>query len=323
MLVLGEDGIAALVHENGEDQQVLGHFDLSPAHQRRARDIIGALRAERHIGRVGIRLPAAAALSTEMTLPLAAQANLGQVVSFELDRRTPFKNDEVYHSERVVRRDSATQRLLLELTVVPRALIDEVMGLAADLDLTVDHVEAASADPASAPSGNLLPTQTQPLAARLPGVAVATLAGLAVVLGAIALLIPLYQVHTTAHALALEMAESKRQADESLRLQKAIDGEIQESGFLGTRKRQAPSISELLQTLTRLLPDDTWLTELGVTGSEVQLTGYAASAAAVLGLVDQSKRLAEASFRSPVIQDQKTNREQFNIAARFVPEPAR
>ena len=72
--------------------------------------------------------------------------------------------------------------------------------------------------------------------------------------------------------------------------------------------------------LTHLLPDDTWLTELELSRTEMQVTGYAASASTVLGLLDQSRRFGNASFRSPVMQDQHINREQFNISARITPE---
>ena len=116
------------------------------------------------------------------------------------------------------------------------------------------------------------------------------------------------------------MAQSKQLADESLRLQKEIDAEIQESGFLAARKRQVPSASEILYAVTHMLPDDTWLSELEVSAGELRVTGYAESASAILGLIDQSPRFANGTFRSPVTQDQRVKREQFNIAARVAPE---
>jgi len=133
---------------------------------------------------------------------------------------------------------------------------------------------------------------------------------------------PIYRAHSAAETLAAELADAKRQAEESTRLQREIDAATQESGFLATRKLDAPAISEILYTLTHLLPDDTWLTELQVSSSEVQISGVAASASTVLGLLAQTPRFATASFRSPVIQDQRTNREQFNIGAKIA-EPGK
>jgi general secretion pathway protein L len=324
VLILLGDGTAELVTESAARTEALGRLDLDPAIIEETREILASQRS-RFFGSVrgfSLRLPAAAALRSTMTLPLAAQGNLAQVVSFEIDRRTPFKSDEIYHAHRLLKRDTATQKLTVELTVVPRAVVDEGLSVARDLGIEPDRVEAAGGDPTLPPSGNLLPVRAQPLGARLPQVALAALAIVAVALAATVAVIPNYRAHSTADALAVEMADAKRQAEESARLQREIEAEMQESGFLATRKHDAPVISEILYTLTHLLPDDTWLTELQMSSTDVQLSGVGASASTVLGLLAQTPRFATASFRSPVIQDQRTSREQFNIGAKIA-EPGR
>ena len=323
ILVMAGDSAANLVLDGIGGATALADLDLAPERLAGVRHVIAQhARTPGRVAPVALRLPAEVALRTTMALPLAAQANLDQVVSFELDRRTPFKSDQVYYARRLLRRDAAARQLLLELTVVPREVVEESLALAGRLDLAPNHVDVAGAEPGAPPSGNLLPRRSPPLAARIPGLTIAALAGITLLLAATALLMPLYQAHRTVAALAAELADSKRQADESLALQKEIDAELQEAGFLGARKRQAPVGSAILDILTRLLPDDTWLTDLSINGGEVQLTGYAASASAVLGFVDQTKPFSNAAFRSPVTQDQKLEREQFNIGARIVPEAA-
>ncbi len=315
VLATGGDGSAALFRRGGGKEELLAQLDLDPAHEAGARETLAALRP-RLRGPVMVLLPADCALRTVMSLPLAAEANLAQVVAFELDRHTPFGSEEVYRSQHVLRRDAAGKRVAVQLTVVPRPLVDAVLAAAQRLGLALDRVEVAG-EPGS---GNLLPARPQPLGARLPSLALGGLAVVAAVLAAGAVLIPLQRAHRTADALAALLAESKAGAEESLRLQKEIDDEIQESGFLDARKRQAPSGSEVLFTLTHLLPDDTWLNELEVTGGELRITGFAGSASSVLALLDQSARFGNAAFRSPVTQDQKSRREQFNIAARLLRE---
>lgn len=315
VLAAGEDGNAVLLRRGGGREELLAQFDLDPVHDEAAQATLAALQP-RLRGPMMVELPADCALRTVMSLPLAAEANLAQVVAFELDRHTPFHSEEVYRSQQVVRRDAAGKRLAVQLTVVPRPLVDAVLAAARRLGLALDGVEVAG-EPRT---GNLLPAQPQALGARLPSLALGGLAALAAVLAAAAVLIPLYRAHGVADALAAELAESKTGAEESLRLQKEIDGEVQESGFLDARKHQAPSASEVLFTLTHLLPDDTWLNELELTGGELRITGFAGSASSVLALVDQSGHFGNAAFRSPVTQDQRTQREQFNISARLLQE---
>lgn len=309
VLALGE-GSATLLRRGSGRTELLARLDLDPVQDGRA---LPPARLRR--GGVVVSLPENAALRTVMSLPLAAEANLAEVVGFELDRRTPFKSEEVYRSQRVLRRDPAAKRLAVQLTVVPRPLVEEALATARALGLAPAGVEVAG-EPAS---GDLLPAGPRRLAQRMPSLALASLALLAAGLAGAVLLVPLHQAHRNAAALAAALAESRQAAEESMKLQKEIDAEVQEGGFLDARKRQAPSASEILYTITHLLPDDTWLSELELTGGEVRLTGYAASASTVLGLVDQFPRFGNAAFRSPVTQDQRVQREEFNIAAKLQP----
>ncbi|MBV8652784.1 MAG: PilN domain-containing protein, partial [Alphaproteobacteria bacterium] len=166
-------------------------------------------------------------------------------------------------------------------------------------------------------SPNLLGRQARRNALSAPGIALAGLALLALLLGAAAIAVPLYRAHLAVDGLATTVADLKREADESQALQKQIEAQLGESGFLAGRKRSAPVISEILDALTRLLPDDTWLTQLRVRGDEIEITGLSLSASSVIGLIDRSPDFANPSFRSPVMQDPRTSHEQFNIAAQL------
>ena len=63
-------------------------------------------------------------LSKQIDLPLAAAENLRQVLSFEMDRHTPFKADQVYFDFRIVRRDVQGNRLTVNLVAAPRNAVD-------------------------------------------------------------------------------------------------------------------------------------------------------------------------------------------------------
>ncbi|HUH83099.1 MAG TPA: PilN domain-containing protein [Stellaceae bacterium] len=309
VLALTGDYRAELLQRGGGREETLAQLDLSPSRIEETREILASVRQRG--GATAVRLPTDAGLSATMVLPVAAEGNLDQVVSFELDRRTPFKREEVYHSQRIVQRLDGGKRLLVQLTVVPRPAADGAIALAERLGLTLSRVELAGDD-----MSNFMPPRAQRLGARLPSLTLGALAAGAAVLAAIAVIIPLQRAHRTLETLQHDLAVVKQRADKSIAVQKEIDAEVQEGGFLAARKRQVPSASEVLYDLTHLLPEDTWLSELEITGGEVRLNGFADSASAILGLVDQSKHFINAAFRSPVVQDQRANREQFNIAAR-------
>ncbi len=97
-----------------------------------AREISALLaRANRRGGHVILRLPAGNALRKTLDLPIAAAENLRQVLTFEMDRQTPFTASQVYFDYQIIRRDNAGGRLSVELTAVPRAEVDAALKRAA------------------------------------------------------------------------------------------------------------------------------------------------------------------------------------------------
>ncbi|MBV8651170.1 MAG: hypothetical protein JO255_06860, partial [Alphaproteobacteria bacterium] len=153
VLQIQGDGIGEILRESATRREVLGTLDLLAA---APAEIAGLLRTIGGGRGIALRLPADAALRTTLSLPLAAQRNLAQVVSFELERRTPFKRADTYHAFRLLRRDPAAQRLTVELTVAPRRVVDEALAVAQRLGIEAACVEAAGADRSETVSPNLL-----------------------------------------------------------------------------------------------------------------------------------------------------------------------
>jgi general secretion pathway protein L len=92
--------------------------------------------------------------------------------------------------------------------------------------------------------------------------------------------------------------------------------------FLVGAKKDNPSVSELLFELTHILPDDTWIVELGMAGGDIRLSGFAASSTDLIQRIGNSQLLAEPRFRSAVTTDTQVHRERFEIAAKIARKPA-
>ena len=67
--------------------------------------------------------------------------------------------------------------------------------------------------------------------------------------------------------------------------------------------------------MTRLVPDDSWVTTLEVGNDTVQLSGTSKAATALVPRLESSPLLANAQFRSPVTQDFVHGGEQFFLSA--------
>jgi Tfp pilus assembly protein PilN len=85
---------------------------------------------------------------------------------------------------------------------------------------------------------------------------------------------------------------------------------------LASLGRSANLPMELLDELTRLLPEDAWLQQLQFDGSAVNLGGTAASASAVLQALTESNRLESPQFLSAITRTQD-GKEGFRIGARL------
>ncbi|MBV8775966.1 MAG: PilN domain-containing protein, partial [Alphaproteobacteria bacterium] len=305
MVVVIDGSTARLAYEAHARDEVIGPLDLAgtdPAQVARLLSPNARRRAGPYAAR--LRLDPAVALQVPMTLPLAALANLGQVVEFEFDRFSPFSRDRVYFRHRIASRDVENAQLHLELTIVPRDLIDDLRRQARQNGLHIVGIDVADAPLPL--GGNARAEASQ--RAHLLKLTSRALSVLAVAMAVAVVVIPYVRDDTEIAQLTADIAAAKTGAGASLKLQDAIDSEIHDQSFVIDRKKATPPVTELIASLTRILPDDTWLTELQINGDTVLLGGYAASATAVLTMIDRSPLLTEASFRSSVTQDAQLGR---------------
>jgi general secretion pathway protein L len=321
--VVTVDGAAlSLICETGHERESLGRIDLrTPQTVQRA---LAAARRGSGSGQtdVLVRLPARAALRMLATLPLAAARNLDQVVGFEFERLLPFKRDDAYYTYRVVARDKAARNLQIELTAITRAEIDATVEAAARVGWRATAIEIPGDEPLAPPS--LIPLlKGERGGASRARLVLLVLAGVTLLLAGASVVIPFLQAESRRDALTVELAAARREADLSARLQNQIDTRIHGQRFLIDRRLRIPTVIELLDIMTRLAPDDTWLTEMQIAGAELRLTGASVSATALLGLVDQSPSFRSAAFRSPVVQDTRLGRERFDIGAQIAPREAK
>ena len=265
--------------------------------------------------RVCVRLAAEKALTARLVMPLAVEENLRQVLDFELDRRTPFSSSEVHFSHRVVARDEAAEKIEIELTVVARPIVAAALASAERLGLKPTIVDVAnSAEGESSPllllGGDARPPR------RTLGRAVCAAA---VALACAVLYQPVYLTHRAVDALGHQIQDAKSLAAEAFRLRGEIARRDDDERYLVDYKRKTPTTSEILNELTRALPDNTWLVQLTLTANEVRLSGYSTSASSLVQLIGQSTYFTEPKFRSAVVFDPNISRERFEMAATIPP----
>jgi len=97
------------------------------------------------------------------------------------------------------------------------------------------------------------------------------------------------------------------------------------ANFLAQQKRSQPSMVMMLDELTELLPDDTFLERLNVSKGELSITGQSAKAAQLVERLQDSTMLEAPALNGPVQPDGRTGLDRFTLTMHFVEgvEPAK
>lgn len=236
-----------------------------------------------------------------INLPLAARDDLDQLLRFEMDRLTPFRADEVYFAHRIIATDSQNRRIAVELAAAPKATVDlalETARIAGVVPARLELVGARAGDPEPL---NLLPHKSGDRAGERRLLRALIL--LALLLGIVAVAIPLQQQHAKLADLTDQIAETRAAAEQSHALREQLEQLTQTSHFLLSEKARRPMATDVLAELTRLVPGQAYLNQLTLQDGEVQMYGSAATASDLIGLLDQSHLFRAPQFRSPVTQD--------------------
>jgi general secretion pathway protein L len=96
-----------------------------------------------------------------------------------------------------------------------------------------------------------------------------------------------------------------------------LDPNAGESGvsLLAKRKQATPSSVMVLEAVSRVLPDTTYVTELRIEGDKVQVVGMTQDAPSLIRLMEQSPQFTRATFFAPTTRAQNEPGERFHIEA--------
>ena len=89
--------------------------------------------------------------------------------------------------------------------------------------------------------------------------------------------------------------------------------------LLEARKHNDPSSLIVLEVLSRILPDHTYVTELRIEGNKLRLVGITRDAPSLIGLIEQSARFSRATFFAPTTRLPSDQGERFHIEVQLQP----
>jgi len=261
-------------------------------------------------------IPAERVLQRNLVLPGAAEDNLRQVLSFEMDRQTPFKADQIYFDSRVIGRDASGRNLNVELVLLPRAQLDHEIGALPAGIASLDAVDAWRGEPGGVRRQiNLLPAERRARHRDMRLPLNLGLAALAIVLLFVNMDESLANRATALESMRAEVEKSNTEARQVAALRKTLGDSIAGANFLSDKKRNNPLTVAVLDDLSRRLPEDTFLERLQIENGEVQLQGQSKEAAKLIAMLGASGCLGNPRLQGQIQPDARTGKERFQIVA--------
>ncbi|GAB4181769.1 MAG: PilN domain-containing protein [Wenzhouxiangellaceae bacterium] len=260
-------------------------------------------------------------LTRRVTMPAAAESSLAGALAYEMDRHTPFTKDEVYFDFRIAGRERDENLLSIDLFVTPREALEAQVNLAEQAGFGLDAADLNHADIESPPelSGiNLLAEEHRIRHGSRRVRFNWAMAGVAVLLLAVAMAESLYLQEQAIAQLEEEIEASQLEQRIVRNLRSELEEAMAAATFLSERKREAPSILVVLGQVTELLPNDTWVQRMQITGTELQLQGLSDGAQRLIELLNSASKLEGAYFKGATTTDQRLNKERFTVAANIV-----
>jgi len=249
-----------------------------------------------------------------LSLPLAAESKIREVVSFEIDRQTPFTVDQVYFEARVLSRSAQTKQCQVELIVLPKQTLEKALKplgiLASDLS-GVDVVDENQ----QALNVNLLPIAMRVATSNQNTWLNLGLAAAGVILLLLAMNMVLNNRDKVLTDWEQKVAAAEVQAKQANVFRNQLKQTAKAEAFLHKFRSSQPTMLDLINDLTKRIPDDTALDKLSVNEGVLVLTGQSKQAAALVGQLQSSPYINSPALVGAVQPDARTGRDRFNLKA--------
>ncbi len=309
----GDAPVVALGQRRGRAETPVGRFRLDEGGVADARRALSSRPRPRAIT---LRLPGTLLLEREVSLPAAAEREAERVLTYEMDRLTPFSAAEVLWTWSVAARDRARGRTSLRLSLVPRAAVAGVLAALDRVGLAPTLVAVQAAD--GAPRLIALDHDGQRAGAWRRG-AVSGLTVLCATLAVAVVATPFVLQSMRLSAVESRIEAARPNVARAEQLRRRIAGEQAGADVVAAERARTGDVLEVLATLTDVLPDDTWLTDLTLNQGKLGLAGQSAAAAKLISALAAEPALRNPTFIAPVTRTETGGADLFSIRAEVSP----
>ncbi|NVD42645.1 PilN domain-containing protein [Ensifer sp. HO-A22] len=266
---------------------------------------------------IELRLAGDGVVVRSLRLPAASRGHIEAIIRHQVEQIMPWPSEKMVYDYDIQESEAARFSGQFDVRIVATSLtaVRSAIEPFQSVGITPVVVGLAS-DPSDRPSAiNLLPGAKAALRLRrrhnaLVCLCILAAAGAALLAGA-------------GWSINRAIAETARIEASLASLRGAVEAARKEAETKNdpamdvARKWDAVPMVLLLEELSRRVPDTTYLTALDVDDRNVRVTGLSTNAADLISLLEGSDMLEAAGFSAPIVRDNDSKLERFEILAHF------
>ncbi|GAB3098331.1 PilN domain-containing protein [Lysobacter terrae] len=263
-------------------------------------------------------LPAGSSLRRRLPLPAAAVERLRDVVGFEIERQTPFTADAVAYDARVIARREGDGPIDAELVAVPRVALAPHLAALGPVAPLLAGIDVAGPEGVPLQINLLPPAQRERTRDpwRTWNIAFAAVAVVAV---GLTLWLVLQNRRAAADSFDAEIAREAGPARRAAAQRQELTHLIEGQAFLQRTRAAYPTAVEVIDELSRRLPDGTYLEKLAIEDNRLTLIGLSNEAPALIGRLQDSKLWRSPALAGALQTDPTTHKDRFTLTAEIGP----
>ncbi len=295
----------ALTGRRASREEPLGRFGLTAAGMATLRRMLDSRPGTPLL----LRIPPDTMLERPVTLPLAAERDIGRVLAYDMDRITPFTADEVFWTHAISERDRTRGRLLARLLIVPKAPFLSLLEVLKQAGLAPVALEA------TAPLRRVKLSRAPSARDRWRRWG---LAGGGAAVGALALaaiLLPFLLQSAERRQVEAEIAALRPHVEAVDALRRDLAARAGSVDVVVAERTRVGDAVGVLAAITEILPDDTYLNSFALHQGRIEMTGQSDGAARLIAALSADPAIRNPAFAAPVTRIQTGRADLFSIRA--------
>ena len=254
-------------------------------------------------------------LTRQLSLPSNTEENLNEVIQYEMDRYTPFNKDDVYFDYKIEERVNEKQLIKVLLIVARKEMLDPIVEAIEATNVYLRKIEIVDTENQEKNLKEINFFRTNNEINKRNTSSNKWLLIAVAVLFVLTGLTPIMMNYIQINKLSSELKSMEGTVKKVKQLQSEYQTMQEQVGYLVSIKDRNPSIIEMLNLLTKVIPDHTYVQRFSLESGQLSMQGVSASASELIGIIDQTGLFDDIRFAAPVTQSGGDGLERYSITA--------